>query len=252
MSTQMIRVEPYAFTLTSGLIGEANREPDYCRHVLHPKPPQWMLGSADTVRKAMDQYMKTPAKYRHKNGKIHTRKRGPNHRCLVAGFTSWPVPIQQLRGSSSAMATLREWCLKCRSWLISEFGENLKGIVVHLDEEYFHMHFFVVGDANLLHPGLKQEFVDGARLLSGEQRHERHVAGLKAFLSSYHNDIGVHFGLSRKSEKPTGRRIKNRDLAVRLANLEKRVEGLKNAELLEEFHRLQAAATFVPFSGSRP
>lgn len=247
MSTQMLRIQSYGSNKVAGIIGEADRRPEYCKHVDIPKPPFWLHGSATAVNNAVEVHMKTMAKCVKKNGKEYKRKRRIDHRCLLAGFASWPKSLSEIAVSLDEKSRFRAWCLAVHDWLKEQFGEQLHGNVLHVDESHLHLHFFIVGDANLLHPGLKEEFVDGHRLTSGRVRHERHVAGLRSFQDSYHEVVGSKFGLERRSENPSGPRIADRQLAKRLADLEKCVAALDDAEIQKAFDNLRALATYKPF-----
>jgi hypothetical protein len=244
MSTQMLRIQTYTATSAQGVLGEANREAGYIAHIEIPNEPLWMMGSAQAVKTAQSAYMQTPTSYKHKSGKLLQRKKRKNHRCLTAGFASWPTPISSLRNNRNEAQLVKKWCQKLELWLLEQFGENLKGLVAHKDEGYFHLHFFVIGDANRIHPGLKQEFLNGQRLTSGKERHKNHVSGLCSFLDSYHQNVGAEFGLARKSENPRGPRIADRALATRLLKLEKKVAEIGDPNLLRELNNLYSAATF--------
>ena len=248
MSYQMLRVESFPFNKIQAVIGEANRETEYCSHVLSRQPPFWAFGSESTVRAAIDRHMKKPVEWKHKSGRNLKRKRRNDHRCLVAGFASWPTPLPQAFETATERQRVRDWCKQVLEWLKRYFGEHLFGVVLHVDEGNPHMHFFAVGDANLLHPGLMQEFKNGQRLISGRMRHERHVAGLKAFLDHYHQAVRQPFGLKRQSESPKGQRIENRDLAIRLASIEAKVSKIECEETKEELEKLKSAATYRPYA----
>lgn len=179
---QFLRIEAFSFREMSRIVGEASRAPEYCRHVPTPEEPLWLTGSAEAVIQKAEAFMAVPCAYTHKNGKKRFRKRRDDARCIMGGVCSWPMEVDRLvalsRNDKEAyrreMARVKEWLLNTRAWLRQVFGTHFAGMVVHKDESHVHAHFFCVGEANVLHPGLRSEYQGGRRLESGRERGARY------------------------------------------------------------------------------
>ena len=120
-----------------------------------------------------------------------------------------------------------------------------------MDESHPHMHFFVVGDANKLHPGLKNEFEDGKRIKDSSERFLRHKIGLRNWLKDYSEEVSEHCGLQYiESEEPV-QRVENRAIHKRLVTIEKALAEHPNNEiqqLLDELlDSLQPLTAGSPF-----
>lgn len=236
MSTQFIRIEAYARNQVARVLGEAVRESEYCRHVQFPRPPVWWAGSCPEILGRIEKHMATPTPIKYQDGKQGLRKRRSDHRCLVAGVISWPVAMNYLTDTRDPVAArrLHDWILACIQWLRRRFRGNLAAVVSHADEAFPHLHFFCVGDANQIHPGLNAEFEDGARLTGHSAKRTRHKAGLRAFLDEYHHQVGEHFQLRRLSDRLPARRIRDRAMASRVLKLEQRLREIDDQQGLAE------------------
>lgn len=94
MAAQFLRIEAFCTKEAYRVTAEANREVGFCGHVEKPKPPKWLVGCAEDVKVAVDDYMDTLTHITYKGGKKSTRKRRSDHRCFLGGVTSWPVPVK--------------------------------------------------------------------------------------------------------------------------------------------------------------
>jgi hypothetical protein len=231
MANQFIRLEPFSYQRVKGVVGEADRIPEYCSHIESPTKPTWMVGSADVVLAEVERHMGQKVPYRRKQDRQPLlRRRRSNHRCLVAGFFSWPTPLDELHKAASEdpYYQLKQWMMASIRWLKEKFGHHLVGVVGHKDESHLHFHFFLAGDANKLHPGLAAEFENGVLLKSRSEKIQRHKAALRQFLDEYHLGVGASFGLSRHSGGPTRPRIKDRKVANAFLSLTRKVEQLES------------------------
>jgi hypothetical protein len=209
-----LRAHAYNVKRTEGVLAEAARVPEACSHVQSPKAPRWIEGSPDAVRRAIDEHMKTGTEVRLKSGRVISRRRPPAHRCLVAGVASFPVPMFEVEQSKQAWQQFSAWANDTLRHLRSRYGESMVASVVHLDESHPHIHFFIVGDAQRLHPGMRAEIdpTSGKRSRDNKWRIAQHKAGLKAWLDDYYLAVARHHDLDRKiGSRPTWR-IKDRQL----------------------------------------
>ena len=188
---QILRVQAYGVGKVSGILDEATRVPDASKHVTAPKPPKWLWGSRDAVDGAVEAHQSQDMQLVHMaDGTVHKRKRRKDARCMVAGVASHPLSMMELNQANAN--GVQAWVKDTLKWLKTRFGKNLKGCLLHLDESHPHLHFFVVGDAQRLHPGMKNEVQGKTRISDSDARMAAHKEGLKAFLDDYHAEVGQH------------------------------------------------------------
>lgn len=223
-ASQFIRCQAFKGNEAEGILGEASRHPGFCTHVENPKPPIWTSGSAKLVEIEIVKYMSRPAPVLGKTGKAFERKRRFDHRCLIAGTVSWPDKWTLCNSPdypAERLLAMKEWRKRTVDWLKDQFNKNLIGICEHRDEPYFHMHFFVVGDAQRLHPGMKNELVNNKRLVVSAERLVAHKLGLKGWLDDFHKSVGQPCGLLRSLGSRPAWRIKDRGARLKLLSIEK-------------------------------
>lgn len=234
MSSQFLRAKPYSIKKIKGVLDEADRQPNAISHIEKPLKVEWYLGSRDEVDLAVRNYMLLPTIVQQNSGKYQRAKR-KDHRCLTAGVSSWPVSIAQFISDESQkkerFIAFRKWRDETLKWLAKQFGDNLKGICLHYDESHLHIHFFVVGDAQRIHPGLRAELVDNVRIENPPDRYAAHKKGLKAWLDDYHLSVCKPLGLARNLNSKPVWRVKDRRIRAMLIELDKIIAEFKDEEI---------------------
>ena len=86
-----------------------------------------------------------------------------------------------------------------------KYGDNLRAVVMHNDEEQPHLHFFVCSDTE----------VNAKALHYGHKAKKNFIAASKAFQDDYHAQVAIHCGMAR--------------LGPKKQRLTRRVEGTKKA-----------------------
>jgi hypothetical protein len=245
MSTQFVRVEPVSFLRAAGIVGEADRQPEYCSHVAEPRRAHWLDGSSEAVHASMREVMATPCAVRGQDGKVRQRKRRSDFRCLLAGVISWPISVQELKAidperKHQERLRLKGYMDDSRAWLHRNYGKQLMGTVIHTDETYPHLHFFVVGNCLELHPGLRAEYENGVRIASRREKEKRYASAMRQWLDEHHAEVAAKYGLARAEPerrrigKRLKARIKDQALASRLADLERRIQSAEDLAALEQ------------------
>lgn len=225
---QMLRAQVYSVSKIQGILDEATRVPDACSHVDGPKPPRWIAGSRDVIEAAVEDYKAKDKQVVHMaDGTTRIRKRRGDCCCLVAGMASHPIPVAELNKENAE--AVKQWMSATVDFLKNQFGEKLKGVCLHLDESHPHLHFFVVGDAQRLHPGMKNEIKGHTRIADPDERMDAHKAGLKKWLDKYHAEVGSLFGLERTLNAKPAWRVKDRSVRAKLYELDKELSELKSA-----------------------
>lgn len=250
IGAQFFRIEAFPFPRVDAVLAEACRETDYCRHVEEPDKPMWVVGSAGRVAAAVQHFMQTPATYLGPNGRQASRKRRRDARCLIGGVCSWPTAMAEIRrlarsdqhAADRELRRIREWVKMTRDWVSRKWGDHVAAVLFHTDESHPHMHFLVVGDATRLHPGLAAEWRDGQRIESRKEKVAAYKAAMARLLDEYHAAVGAACGLSRCVGSQPRPRIRDRALAARMLEVERRLQERPDADLLTAAERISADA----------
>ena len=158
---QFIRAEVYARRASTNpkskseysaadIIGEALRDEGHCPHVENPEPPRYLIGSEAETRAMLDRINENASKYRDPVG----RKMREDAAVLLAGVASFPRAEAEKDPELYA-----RWESLTVAYLQGKYGDNLRAVVMHNDEEHPHLHFYVYSDtevnAKMLHDGHK-------------------------------------------------------------------------------------------------
>lgn len=172
------------------IAAEAEREPDACKHVEKPLPPTVLHGvmPGEAVRLAEE----WAAESKDAQGRS-LRKDGL---CLAAGVVS--LPAEQ----ADDWALFREATV---AWLKDQYGERLRSVVEHTDEEHPHLHFYCVPFAGerfeAVHQG-RQAAAKNAQ--EGGQKGAQNAAfrtAMRGWQDDFANAVAARFGLARLGPK---------------------------------------------------
>lgn len=193
---QFIRAEVYARRASinpkskseysaADIIGEALRDEGHCPHVENPEPPRYLIGSEAETRAMLERINENASKYRDPVG----RKMREDAAVLLAGVASFP------RDAAVKDPDLyKKWETMTVDYLKNKYGDNLRAVVQHNDEEHPHIHFYVYSDtevnAKMLHDGYKNGSSPA-----------KYKAGTKAFQDEYFEQVASHCGLARTGPK---------------------------------------------------
>ncbi|MBZ9788528.1 plasmid recombination protein [Rhizobium sp. 3T7] len=118
--------------------------------------------------------------------------------------------MAEIRDDPVKRKEAEEWERRTINWLRSQYGDDLKSVVRHEDEEYFHIHAYVVptSDPSLsalkFHPGVtaKRAVMDSGK--DGEDRRTlskradgAYKQAMRAWQDSYHEAVAIPCGLTR-------------------------------------------------------
>ena len=226
---QFLRLHPHPARAAHGLLAEVDRVEGYCSHIERPRPARWLMGSAAEVQFELGSFREQRQLVRQKSGEVRYRKMRSDLRCLIDGVASYPVEVKCFRHASNReKQDLKEWLKRANEFIQCEFGPHHVASCLHTDESHPHFHFYIVGNASRLHPGLRAEFVDGRRIEDARERKRRYISGLKAFLDRYYAEVSCWFGHSRGD----GRRTAPQSLSERIiSNGEGVLSDLKKQRL---------------------
>ena len=236
---QFIRAEVYARRAStneksksqfnaSDVIGEALRDEGHCPHVEKPEAPRYLLGSEAGTRAILGRIQENAAQYRDKMG----RKMREDAAVLLAGVASFP------RDAANKDPDLyARWESLTVEYLQKKYGDNLRAVVMHNDEEHPHLHFYVYSDtevnAKMLHDGYKNG--------SSPKAYKK---GCEDFQNEYFEQVASRCGLARTG--PKRRRLSRaewhaeEELRMSIAKAESAVLDSAATKEKEAHKRLQA------------
>lgn len=173
------------------VIAEAMREVGSCPHIKFPKPPTKIFG--------LDLYEVERLAILSKKDQVdamgrNIRKDTP---ILLGGVASYPSHEHK-----KSQDKFNFWLNDNVEWLKKEFGDNLKNITLHHDEEHPHIHFFAVspvGRAKHLHAGYMAE--SEVDVKDAKTRALAYKNGLRQFQDNYYNDVSAIHGMLRDGPK---------------------------------------------------
>ncbi|MBO9135153.1 hypothetical protein J5289_21715 [Rhizobium sp. B230/85] len=202
------------------ILSEASRKTASSIHVANPLPPIVIYGLAiDALREVHDDEV-AAAVIQTAGGK--SRKIRRDQKTLHTVVASHPATMEETRASSETRLEVEEWERRTIKWLHSQYGENLKTVIRHEDESHWHVHAYVLPDANgdwkatKFHPGVtakreemtfRAQTSDDGKALNkfGDSAYKR---AMRIWQDSYHETVGIPSGLTRLG--PQRRRL-NRD-----------------------------------------
>ena len=236
---QFIRAEVYARRASTNpkcksayniddIIGEALRDEGHCPHVEKPEPPRYLFGSEASTRAILGRVKENALQYRDPVG----RKMREDAAVLLAGVASFP------RDAANKDPELyKKWESLTVEYLQKKYGDNLRSVVMHNDEEHPHLHFYVYSDtevnAKMLHDGFKNGSSPGA-----------FKKGAQAFQDEYHEQVASRCGLARTG--PKRRRLSRaewhaeQEMAMSISKAESAVLDSAASKEKEAHKRLQA------------
>lgn len=210
MGYQFIHIETYARIASrnkkkqsaTAVAYECERTEKAFPHIKHPCTPSILFGvkPTDAVRLAEE------------NASIGKDKMGRKIRkdaqIILAGVASYPTPTVDLSYSTRGFKT---WLKLTHEFLKEKYGAQYKSLVLHLDEPFPHVHFYVVPDLDdsvlsisSVHEGVKarEELPKGS---SAKEKMRAYKTAMRCFQDEYFTKVGAQCGLTR--DGPRRRRL---------------------------------------------
>lgn len=235
---QFLHVETYSIIASKdnkrqsarNVAAEADRFALACPHINNLRQPVRLYGcSANEVVDLAEKIFKSA---KDKLG----RKIRKDANIILAGVTSYPVPISELTPSDEY---LKKWIFLNLQFFKEKYGEQYKSAIAHVDEKYFHIHFFVLPEVtsknilnfSAIHDGILAR--ESASQLGAKAKMRAYTEAMRAFQDEYHDKVGAPCGLTR--EGPKRRRLTRKEWvheqksAERLAKATSRIEQIQSA-----------------------
>ena len=196
---QFLHIEMYSETKTDrksdaeSIVKEAVRDFGYCFHVESPQKPRIVYGS--DPRAALYVARINSQNIKDKSGK-KMRKDAP---ILIAGVISYPAIEMPEDFLQDAIDWLRE---------DPHFGDRLVSVVLHEDESYAHLHFYVAPEEGVriqyYHPALHHlRFIE--EKLDKQAYNDEYKRCMSRWQDSFYESVSKKHGLDRISDEPKAR-----------------------------------------------
>jgi hypothetical protein len=197
------------------LVAEAIRAPGATPHIYIPEPPAYLFG--DDLQRWCQAILEHADHAKDRTG----RKLRIDRQIISAGIASFPMRSDEYRrlpAGAPERLRVEDWMKNNIAWLLGRYEEHLGPILLHLDEEFVHIHYYVAPEVvehehgyELVphHPGYraKREAADnGAK--SKEQNRLFNDA-MRAFQEDYWKNVGLPSGLTKTG--PKRRRLSRAD-----------------------------------------
>ena len=213
------------------IINEVTRKPDDCKHVEKPQPPILLFGVDPLKLPALCENYATSmsSNFIRKNRKTGfdesvSRKMRADGLTMIGGVFSAPaeMPVGLWPDYRSLMIET----------LNHEFGNRLKSVVEHFDEEYRHCHFYVVPNHgehfDTVHPGKRAAaLMDQAGELKGKQN-AAYIAAMRQWQDDYWEKVSSKFALARIG--PKRQRLTRAEYKAQQSVLKANAEAMHIAE----------------------
>lgn len=213
---------------------EADRVADACPHIDSVSKPIRLYGcsASEAVQRAEE------------IAKNSTDKMGRSVRkdaaIIIAGVASYPLETKDFEyAKKDEKDALKKWLKINHEFLQKKYGDRYVSNILHVDEKYFHIHFYVlprstkegVFDINNAHDGISAK--NNLQNKGIKAKENAYKAAMRALQDEYYENVGVPCGLTR--DGPKRRRLTRREwqyektASQRLADAEKRIEFIKSA-----------------------
>lgn len=187
----------------SGVIAEAVRDEGNCPHIAEPQPPRYIVGN-NAIMREMESDIERNLEAHH--ARTGGRKVRSDAHVLLAGVASFPRELQKTEPETYA-----KWERKTVEWLQEKYGDDLRCILSHDDdEEHPHIHFYVYSAEKVNAKELHDGYAAAVALPSmTKEAGIAHADAMREMQSAYYADVAHDCGLLRDGPK---RRREPRDV----------------------------------------
>jgi DTW domain-containing protein YfiP len=200
------------------VIAEATRDPEFSTHVDDPTPPRALFGDPEAFAEQHDAHIEARATVVKKKDGTKARRAIRKDRHTMASIVmSYPVPRAAII-TDEDKARLKKWEDRNLEWLRKKYGDQLKVVLAHDDEEHPHLHAWLLADdpgadATMLHPGkVAKKRAEAEAKARGEEPRVAVKIGngayreaMKEWQQNYYEAVGAPEGLTRTG--PERRRL---------------------------------------------
>lgn len=201
------------------VLGEASRQSVFCAHVEAPQPPVLRFGvSLDEVAKQHDRMVdEARTETKLKDGQVRKSSIRKDRHTLFTAIASYPVPRELVQRDASETERYEHWLKLNMEFLKSEYGNRLVSVIEHVDEQYPHIHAYVLP---LGEPGVNAKNLVPAhaakeaayervyketedKKLAKKASNDAYKAAMREMQQKYYDAVGAPSGLTRDGPKRT-------------------------------------------------
>jgi len=220
-----------------GVCAETARLPQACGHLPYRAEPNVLHGVSpvEAGRIAEERAIKAV----DATGKRRMRRDGV---ALLAGVASYPMSRADVHRDPVDRDAYALWLQMTLAWLQAQFGEHLLSVVEHVDEAYYHVHFFVVPllddetkrlDIDVIHPGRRAKQAALAAGASHKDANNAYRRAMSAFQEDYHRAVGAFFRHDRFGPRRTRVSRREREMQKRMEKQQAKLDGELDAKAVE-------------------
>lgn len=228
------------------IIAEVNRDPAFSAHVDDPAPPRVLMGDPSNFEVEHDAHVAARSTVvQMRDGSERERAIRKDRHTLASVVMSYPIPCAVIV-TDEQRDDLARWEQRNLEWLRNRFGDQLRVVVAHDDEDHPHIHAWLLpddpgADATTLHPGkvAKREAEREAKEEDELEPREAVKLGNRAlkaamttFQDEYHEAVGAPEGLTRSG--PQRRRLTREQWKAEKATATAHAHSLARAEKADE------------------
>jgi hypothetical protein len=226
------------------IVAEAIRELGSCDHVEQPLPPEYVYGDDLLLFWENIEQLANDAK------DTAGRKLRTDKQLLTAGVCSAPILTTDFNPDDEFY---QQWLKLNLDFLKNKYDVDLGPVILHTDERYIHLHYYVAPEVQDTEYGFTLEaHHDGLRAKNAEMKDGNaktsniaYKQAMKAFQDSYYEQVAKQCGLTRSG--PKRRRLSRNDwkdekrLAAHLPQLNLEMEEAAHAaeSALRDFEQAQ-------------
>lgn len=185
------------------LVEEAIREPHATPHVMTPEPPIYLRQS--NLKIWAQNIVEQAEGAKDSLG----RKLRIDRQIISAGITSYPMlstDFKNLSENSPDQQQVEKWLKRNLAWLMQQYGDSLGPVLLHLDEQYVHIHYYVEPEKiyhkhgyELVprHPGFRAKREAAKKGIKSVQQNKIFKEAMRRFQDDYWINVGLPSGFTR-------------------------------------------------------
>jgi hypothetical protein len=178
------------------VIGEALRNEGDCNHVEVPQEPTYLVGDLGDMLAIIPEIERKCAAEKERTGRAPRK----DMHVLLAGVASYPreLAVSDPKGHE-------RWEQATVKWLREKYGDKLRAVLRHGDEEHPHLHFMVMDrerlNAKELHDGYAASAHLGGKAAVSKEATQLFNNAMREVQSDYYAKVGHPAGLLRDGPK---------------------------------------------------
>jgi hypothetical protein len=190
------------WSCVAGITAEGARVPSASRHIRYRGEPKIQHGASPLEAGRL-------ATERADQAYDHGRRLRRDGIALLAGVVSYPIPRQSVDESARDEGVYFRWRSMTLDWLRARFDTHLHSVVEHADEDYLHVHFYVVPQLqpnlrlNLhnIHPGQRMKTAAAEAGACKKFQDAAYRSGMSRWQDDFWHEVSRHFGHDRYGPK---------------------------------------------------